>query len=718
MAIFKLILAGGYAARLMGWMPVVCGLAAGSMMVPLSSMLSKRYTALHFGLMKYRDGKAHLLTEALQGMRQIKYSALEQHWESKILASRNEELKQYWRVALWQCLVVLMVNLGPLLLASVTFSIYVWQNGTHVRASVIFVSLGLFDQLDEAVALLPLLQMYLLEAWTSAVRLEKYFNQSDKEPVAEPGEVIAFDNVTVAWPRIQDTDVLEEGRADEQREAHSILRDATLNFPIGKLSVITGKTGSGKSLLLAALLGEVKLLAGTIRMPSLPEFDDSAEYIPESEWIVPQLTAFVSQTPWVEGGTVKENIVFGLPLVEARYRKVLVACALEKDIELLVDGDETEVGPKGVTLSGGQRWRVALARALYSRAGILVLDDVLSAVDAHVGRLIVDKALTGELARGRTRILATHHAELVLPQANYLIRLGSGNVESAELLFPSDTDAIAEDEGSEQGTTSAPPAETPENAPNGHSVPAQPRRAKRAKEEEQRETGRVKWEVYKAYYKASGGAVFWLVGVSILLVGHALTVGRNWSLKELAQQAASDQVPVASLTAQMVNSQAYTEEFVPQNARGAEDEIFFCKSYPHPPALFFLAIPCLTTSVFICCFRHLLIFPTPGLVAYIVIELAMLLAQVTRVLTFFYVGLKASRVLFQRMTHAILRAPLRWIDTVPAGRILNRFTSDTYMVDRRLSSQSFTFIRNALFLVVIIAARCASLRAAQIVICM
>jgi ABC-type multidrug transport system fused ATPase/permease subunit len=712
MAIFKLILAGGFAARLMGWMPVVCGLAAGSMMVPLSSILSKRYTALHFGLMKYRDGKAHLLTEALQGMRQIKYSALEQHWESKILASRNEELKQYWRVALWQCLVVLMVNLGPLLLASVTFSIYVWQNGTHIRASVIFTSLGLFDQLDEAVSLLPLLQMYLLEAWTSAVRLEKYFNQSDKEPVAEPGEAIAFDNVTVAWPRIQDTDMIEEGRADEQREAHSILRDATLDFPIGKLSVITGKTGSGKSLLLAALLGEVKLLAGTIRMPSLPEFDDSVEYIPESEWIIPQLTAFVSQTPWVEGGTVKENIVFGLPLVEARYRKVLVACALEKDIELLVDGDETEVGPKGVTLSGGQRWRVALARALYSRAGILVLDDVLSAVDAHVGRLIVDKALTGELARGRTRILATHHAELVLPQANYLIRLGTGNVESAELLFPSDGDVVAADEGFEQGTASAPLAETPENAPNGHSVPARP---KKAKEEEQRETGRVKWGVYKAYYKASGGAIFWLVGVFILLVGHTLTVARNWSLKELSQQAKSETVPLASQTAQMINSLAYTEEFVAQKARGTEHDIFFCKSYPS------LTLPGSTkptTSVFTCCFRHLLTSPTLGLVAYVIIEFAMLLAQVTRVLTFFYVGLKASRVLFQRMTHAILRAPLRWIDTVPAGRILNRFTSDTYMVDRRLSSQSFTFIRNALFLVVIIAARYASLRAAQIVICM
>jgi ABC-type multidrug transport system fused ATPase/permease subunit len=569
MAVFKLILAGGFAVSLMGWMPVLCGLGAGSLMVPLSSMLSRKYTALHFGLMKYRDGKAHLLTEALQGMRQIRYSALEQHWESKILASRNEELKQYWRVALWQCLVVFMVNLGPLLLASVTFFIYVWQNGTHIRASIIFTSLGLFDQLDEAVSLLPLLQMYLLEAWTSAVRLEKYFNQSDKAPVAEPGETIAFDNATVAWPRVQDTDT-PKGGAEEQREAHSILRDATLDFPIGKLSVIAGKTGSGKSLLLAALLGEVKLLAGTVRMPPLPEFDDSAEYIPEAEWIIPQLTAFVSQTPWVEGGTVKDNITFGLPFVEDRYRKVLAVCALEKDIELLVDGDETEVGPKGVTLSGGQRWRVALARALYSRAGILVLDDVLSAVDAHVGKLIVDEALTGGLARGRTRILATHHAELVLPHANYLVRLHSGEVVSAEPLFPSDVEVSAEPE---QGTASA-LSEDSQNGHNDHNRASK----KPQKGEEQRETGRVKWEVYKAYYKASGGAIPWVAGVSILLLGHFLTVARNWSLKELSQQAASETVHLASLTAQMVTSLVYTGDFVSQKVTGTDHGIYFCTS--------------------------------------------------------------------------------------------------------------------------------------------
>lgn len=578
MAIFKLILAGGFAVSLMGWMPVVCGLGAGSLMVPLSSLLSRRYTSLHFGLMKYRDGKAHLLTEALQGMRQIRYSALEQHWESKILASRNEELRQYWKVALWQCLVVFIVNLGPLLLASVTFFIYVWQNGTHIRASIIFTSLGLFDQLDEAVALLPLLQMYLLEAWTSAVRLEKYFSGSDKEPVSEPSEGIVFNNATVAWPRIEDADV-REGDAEEQREAHSMLKDANLDFPLGKLSVITGKTGAGKSLLLAALLGEVKLLAGTIQMPPLPNFDDRAEYIPGPDWIIPQLTAFVSQTPWIEGGTVRENIVFGLPFVADRYRKVLAACALPKDIELLVDGDETEVGPKGVTLSGGQRWRVALARALYSRAGILILDDVLSAVDAHVGRLIVEEALTGVLARGRTRILATHHAELVLPHASYLVRLQAGEVESAELLCPADSQAV-ELEECDQETAAASPSEVLAENPNG-----QPRAKKAKNEEEQRETGRVKWKIYNAYYKASGGALPWLVGVSILLIGHFMTVARTWSLKELSQQAASETAHVVSQTAQFVNSLVYTDHFVSQKVLGTNHSIFFCRFCPNPPTL-------------------------------------------------------------------------------------------------------------------------------------
>lgn len=141
LAVVKLVLAGGFLMTLLGWKAVLAGLGSASLIIPLNTWISRKYAAIQFSLMKYRDGKAHLLTEALQGMRQIKYSALEQHWESKILASRNEELAQYWRASLFMCFVILVMNMGPLLLACVAQSVYAWEQGGNIRASVIFASL-------------------------------------------------------------------------------------------------------------------------------------------------------------------------------------------------------------------------------------------------------------------------------------------------------------------------------------------------------------------------------------------------------------------------------------------------------------------------------------------------------------------------------------------------------------------------------------------------
>lgn len=649
----------------------MAGLGSACMVAPISAKMSNKYGKLHFSLMSYRDNKAHLLTEALQGMRQIKYSALEQHWEDKILASRNEELKQYWRVAMWQCALIFLVNLGPLLLACVSFSVYVWENGSHIRASVLFTSLGLFDHLDEAVAFLPILQMYMVEAWTSCVRLEKYLTQADKDDVASPGETVALENATVSWPKIEDADK----DSSEPRDAHSMLKDISLEFPSEKLGVITGKTGSGKSLLLAAILGEVKLLSGTIRVPTPPLVpEDTPESIPPSEWVIPSLTSFVSQTPWIESGTVKENIVFGLPFDEIRYQKVLYACALQRDVELLVDGDQTEVGPKGVTLSGGQRWRVALARAIYSRAGIIILDDVLSAVDAHVGRLIVDEALTGELAKGRTRILATHHAELVLPRASYLVRLQDGRLESAESIEPSSDDLrdlIEPASGQESETEVNSDAEA-DGKPLGEAQSLKQKNKKpKDSDEEKREIGRVKWKVYKAYYDASGAAVYWLFGISVLIIARLLPVARTWALKELA-----DRVSVEALTSgpstlgRIVTSQIYFGKAEPLAAEESDPQIAFWMGM------------------------------------YVLLYFLGSVVTVVRVLTLLVVGLRAARTLFQRLTHSILRAPLRWTDTVPSGRILNRFTSDTFTVDKRLAPEIFSVIQNVFGLLIIIGTRC------------
>lgn len=549
LAVVKLILAGGFLVTILGWKAVVAGLGSAALVIPLNTWMSKKYAKIQFGLMRYRDGKAHLLTEALQGMRQIKYSALEQHWEDKILKSRNEELAQYWKASLFMCGVMLIMNLGPLLLACVSQSVYAWEQGGHIKASVIFASLGLFDQLDEATALLPILQVYMMEAWTSCVRLEKYFSQPDKAPVAVSGETIVFDNATVAWPKKEDPD-----KEPEPTEERSMLRDVSLSFPEGKFSIIAGKTGSGKSLLLAAILGEVKLLSGTVKTPTPPPEEelDEAKPIPQEEWLIPSLTAFVSQTPWIETGTVRENIIFGLPFIESRYQDVLRACSLEKDVELLNDGDETEVGPKGVTLSGGQRWRVALARALYSRAGIMILDDVLSAVDAHVGRCIVDLALTGELAEGRTRILATHHAELCMPKASYLVRLQDGRVESAEAITPTDT-TIASPSGSKRSSIhdiseTQTMISSEETTVVGVEQPNGNKKKSSKEDEEKRETGRVKWKVYMTYLRASRAPILWLFVVIFIVSAGLASIGRVWSFKKLTDGSSTEEASNFSAT--------------------------------------------------------------------------------------------------------------------------------------------------------------------------
>ncbi|CAK7220016.1 hypothetical protein SCUCBS95973_004013 [Sporothrix curviconia] len=681
-----------------------------------SHAMSKKYAEIQFGLMKYRDAKAHVLTEALQGMRQIKYSALEQLYEKKIIQSRNEELRQFWRVAKWMCSLSFVINTGPIMLSCISLAVYTFTTPTHVRASVIFASLGLFDQLDEAIGYLPLIQVYLMEAWTSCVRVEKYLNQPDKAPVADAGDSIVFKNATVRWPRVEDSDVpasreapapqaaqaaqaapelssnaAETGGIVAPEETRSILRNIDVAFPPGELSLITGKTGAGKSLLLAAILGEVKLLSGDVTVPQAPLVSViESEDVNENSWVLPSLTAFVSQTPWVESGTLKDNILFGMPFRESRYQKVLQACALAKDIELFADGDMTEVGPKGVTLSGGQRWRVALARALYSRAGILILDDVLSAVDTHVGRIIVNEALTGDLARGRTRILATHHPEMCLAHASYLVRLDSGRVEGVESMKP-DQEAESLSAANVAGAGSSASIEGGEESADedGNGTASGQTDSKTASDKkadgEERETGRVKTRVYREYIRASNSLFLWILILGLLITSRLLGVATTWSLKELSGSYEND-----------ANASIASHSFFTQTSEPEWDW--------HARALKLTQLPTTSTlkpSDDDLTYRKNVIF---WITAYVIFGYSTLIVSIGQQLLIMFTGLRASRVLFEKMTHSILRAPLSWIDKTPTGRVLNRFTSDTFTVDRRLANDLSSFLQSAIGLVVIIAA--------------
>jgi ABC-type multidrug transport system fused ATPase/permease subunit len=183
------------------------------------------------------------------------------------------------------------------------------------------------------------------------------------------------------------------------------LRNLTLSFPIGLLSVITGATGSGKTSLVLSLLGELRRTQGHSFLPDPRSITGGIAYVP--------------QTAFLLNGTIRENILFGEKFDKERYKRVIRAAALERDLEILEGGDLTEIGEKGVNLSGGQKQRISLARAAYSRSQIILLDDCLSAVDAPTARFLVDECICGEVMNGRTRILVSHAVSLVLPEAGY-----------------------------------------------------------------------------------------------------------------------------------------------------------------------------------------------------------------------------------------------------------------------------------------------------------
>lgn len=232
--------------------------------------MSTRYSYLGEKTSEYRDAKTNMLTEVLLGMVQIRFWTLERHWKDRIMVSREKELKKLRERSLIKRLVSLGDELGPLILSSVAFFIYVGQNGRHITASVIFTSLGLFDQVQEILSLLPDFWMSGSDARISAKRLEKYLNQADKNGLRREAtaSTVTFKHVVLEWPRVVQEIAAPENTPTHRQVTPFRLQDISLEFPEGALSVISGKVGSGKSLLLAAILGEAKVVEGEICAPA------------------------------------------------------------------------------------------------------------------------------------------------------------------------------------------------------------------------------------------------------------------------------------------------------------------------------------------------------------------------------------------------------------------------------------------------------------------
>ncbi|EGX92727.1 ABC bile acid transporter, putative [Cordyceps militaris CM01] len=677
-AISKLILYSVFLIQLIGYQPYLAGVIAWAIVLPINMYASKIYLKQEDKLMKIRDEKLAMINEALLGIRQIKFSALEKEWSARIMAKRGKELGTIRYIFAIDLILFTCWIVSPILLAVVSLAVYAILNGS-LKPSVAFVAIGIFKSLEMSLSVLPEFIGYGLDTLISIRRLGKYLEGPEMTDIITRGHDAALDNASIAWP--VDDEVPEDERF--------VLRDLNLSFPQGELSVVSGKTGTGKSLLLSSLIGEVDLLAGRVIMPTVPALaernDDKAH---KGNWILPGTIAYVSQNPWLENATLRDNIIFGLPYDEERYNTVIEVCALRKDLDILEDGDQTELGANGINLSGGQKWRVTLARSVYSRAELLLLDDIFSAVDAHVGRQIFEKCIDGPICQGRTRILVTHHVALVESKTKYLVELGQGTVLHSGL-----TSDLAEDgtlskirshtqTEAEIQADEAANAETMVNSEEAsdaenelQKVPS--KGAKKFVEDEKIEKGSVKHHVYATYINASGGLPFWIACGFFYIAYEAGNVGRNWWLQIWTGRNADTPGNNSTTSLHTFSSHGTASMFSLQHG-----------------SLHASAAPVHDND------QHLSFY----LGIYAAIALASGIVGSLRMLWAFTMSLKASQKLFEQILFTVVRTPLRWLDTVPVGRVLNRMTADFDVIDTRLSFSISFFIGRCLAIVAVCAA--------------
>jgi ATP-binding cassette subfamily C (CFTR/MRP) protein 1 len=336
-------------------------------------------------------------------MKSIKLYAWGSAFMQKLNYIRNDqELKTLRKIGAAQSVANFTWSTTPFLVSCSTFTVYVLTQSTPLTTEIVFPALTLFNLLTFPLQILPMVITSIIEASVAISRLRSFFLAEELQhdavismgPVDELGdESLTIRDGTFTWDRNSDK---------------NILKDINFSASKGELTCVLGRVGAGKSTFLQALLGNVFKVRGRV--------------------IVHGAVAYVAQQPWVMNASVKENITFGHRFDPVFYEKTVKACALTEDFAQLPDGDNTEVGERGISLSGGQKARLTLARAVYARADIYLLDDCLSAVDQHVGRHLIENVLgPSGLLSGKTRILATNSIP-VLTEADFVCLIKEGKI--------------------------------------------------------------------------------------------------------------------------------------------------------------------------------------------------------------------------------------------------------------------------------------------------
>jgi ABC-type multidrug transport system fused ATPase/permease subunit len=403
------------------------GLIVMVILLPVNIAFARGFGSLQKKIMAATDKRIHTTNEVLQNIRIIKYFAWEHRFTDIVNEKRAAELKVLRSKYILWAFAVAVWNTVPVVITFFSFLVYTVGERKPLYPSIAFTAISLFNILRVPLDQLGDMIAHVQESKVSVDRVEEFLNEEETEKyeqlrhnnLDEDGrQIIGFKNATFSWGG-------KEASTEEISTAFRLM-DLNIKFEIGKLNIIAGPTGSGKTSLLMALLGEMTMIKGKVFLPGGYSREDVR---PNPETGLTESVAYCAQQAWLVNANIKENILFAASFDKKRYKDVIIACALERDLEILDAGDDTLVGEKGITLSGGQKQRISLARALYSNSRHVLLDDCLSAVDSHTAKWIFDNCIRGPLMHDRTCILVTHNLALCVPQSRYTVLLDNGKID-------------------------------------------------------------------------------------------------------------------------------------------------------------------------------------------------------------------------------------------------------------------------------------------------
>ncbi|CAG9310767.1 unnamed protein product [Blepharisma stoltei] len=563
----------------------------------------------------HSDRRVKMISNLIEGIRIVKLYGWEHPYLNLIFEERSAEIKQMINKLKVHSLSTMFGNGSVGLCTVITFLIYVYLGNT-MENGVVFASLSIFMMTNvlvtgaglHAVIMTFLIAMFMKRVTNTLLMKNKEENiykltKNHMITVKDANFVWGDNKGKIAAESTNKYNLeTEKGLIENQNSNAFSLNNVNFKLKNGNLLIVVGPVGCGKSSLFMGILQEISLTSGKIG------FNGSISYC--------------EGDPWIISGTIRENILMGLDFDESLYRKVIFACALERDLENFKFGDNTMVGDRGITLSGGQKARISLARAVYTNRDIILLDDPLSAVDAEVSTHIFNYCIK-DFLKNKTVILATHQVHLI-PEADKILVLFEGNqvfcgnyqeLQKNEEIKDVIGHLLNDDKEkeSENGEVKIKEAETKENEKDNLLI-----------QEEERASGKVPFKIYYKFFKLAFGWFLFILAIFLLLANQACMTAVSWWLAIWCD---------------------------------ADDQ-----KDPFYVWVYFIIIGCTYVATF------------------------------TRSVLFGYGMLRGAKRIHNEGLESITKTKVSFFDKNPFGRLINRFSKDTLLMDEMLSSTTFELV--------------------------